>query len=399
MRRQQRAKLRWLGLAILLISAGAQAQTSQPSWTASISPATEEVVPPGEYGPQMLQFGEAVAADGGTILAGMPSFSDARGRVAVFTRQATGEWLRSATLQASDAVAGDAFGQSVALRGSLAIVTSGRAIYVFKQSASGWTQRQRLAVDTDEWFNAALDFEQIFLTVGAGRDNGPGAVYFYTLSPNGTFQRRRKLSAPTGAMEERFGSSVAVWGDTIVVGAPGYDSGKGAAYVYSLWKRGPVQMLNASGTAFGGFGSSVDVSYTTLVVGAPSEDIVGPALVDYVAGGAAYVFNRNVHGWQQAQRLRPPDGGWFLNFGANVQLSGKRIAIAAPWNSSRWDPAYVYLYERSNGPFGLATTLSADASLGVGLALTRGLLVAGVPWDPYYSIGYALISELPDTME
>jgi hypothetical protein len=325
----------------------------------------------------------------------MPAFSDARGRAAVFTRQATGEWLRTATLEPSDAEEGDAFGQALALRGRTAVVASARAVYVFKLHRGAWIQTQRLAADTDEWFNPAIALEQHSLVVGAGSPNAPGSVYLYHLNPNGKFQRRRKLSAPTGSVDEGFGSSVAVWHDTVVVGAPGYN-GKGAVYVYSFWnKQQRPQVLNASGNASGGFGAAVDLSCDTLVVGAPSENVIVPNAADYTAGGAVYVFKLRGRSWTQTQRLRPLDGSfWFLNFGANVRLSGDRLAIAAPYGWTRFEPGYVMLYERNSGRrFAPLATLASEPSTGVGLALTPTVLVAGVPWDPIFSIGYGLISE------
>lgn len=393
MEHHRRARKSYAAIVVLLCSSWAQAQTAEPSWTASISPTQEEVLPQG-VGPQTLQFGEAVAADGSTVLAAMPAISNARGRVAVFTRQPNGEWLRTGTLEASDAEDGDAFGQALAVRERLALAASASAVYVFRFSAGAWTQVQRLPVDAGEWFNATLDYEQQSLVVGAGSADAPGSVYLYSLDPRGQFQRRRKLSAPTGSVDEGFGASVAVWHDTVVVGAPGYN-GKGAAYVYSFSNAQRLpQVLNASGTASGGFGAAVDAGCSTIVVGAPGEDPVFPSsTADYVAGGAAYVFKQQGGTWAQSQRLRPADGGWFLNFGWNVQLSGDRIAVAAPWNWTRYDSAYVVLYERTGRQFAPIAYLSGDPSLGVGLALTSTRLVAGVPWDPLYSIGYGLISE------
>jgi hypothetical protein len=157
-------------------------------------------------------------------------------------------------------------------------------------------------------------------------------------------------------------------------------------------------MLNANGSASGGFGTAVDTRGHTIVVGAPGEDSIFPGTVDYTAGGAVHVYNSRRGAWLESQRLRPRDGDfWFLNFGENVQLRGDRLAVTAPWGWTRYDSAYVMLYECNGRQFAPTAILSGEASTGVGLALTPTLVVAGVPWDPFYSIGYGLIHEFAPT--
>jgi hypothetical protein len=107
--------------------------------------------------------------------------------------------------------------------------------------------------------------------------------------------------------DDFFGSSVAISGSTIIVGSPSVASGTGGAYVFTKtagsWHQ--VAELRGPGTAAGdGFGSSVAISGDTIVVGAP----------DHANGsGRAYVFAESRTGWGHAAQLKGRDtchGRW-----------------------------------------------------------------------------------------
>lgn len=369
-------------------------------WTASVGPDTQEVLPEGNESPDTLQFGEAVAVNGAVALAAMPAFNQGRGRVAVFTRAASGEWTRSATLEAADAVAGDVFGQGLAVRDRFAIVSSRQAVYVFRLNNGRWQRTQRLPVDAGESFTSALDYATGTLAVGAASLDAPGAVYLFHFDANGVLRRQRKFTAPTGLASEAFGASVAVWDKTIAVGAPGYNAAQGTVYVYqrvgSGWRR--QQLLNAQGRAFDAFGSALDVKMSTLAIGAPGENLVSPqdGTIEYLAGGAVYVYDQRADRWLQTQRLRPTpeENAWYADFGSSVQVSVDRVAVAAPYGLHYADLGKIFLYARTAGRYAATAVLSSEASTGTGLQLTPTALIAGVPWDPYYSIGFGLIYEL-----
>jgi hypothetical protein len=385
----------------MLPLAVAHAELPLLDWTATISPKSLEVVPPGRDFPQTLQFGEAVAISGSRAVAGMPSYNNARGKAAVFTRNAAGEWRRTASLSAPDAIEGDAFGQAVILEGKLAVVGSARAIYVFRNNKGVWSKTQRLAIDADEWLTAAMDYQSGVLVAGAAGGDVAGAVYVFQLGQNGKFQRRNKLVAPSGVPEDEFGSSVALWSGTVVIGAPGHNASRGAAYVFRHVGRHwfPMQTLvSADGESFDRFGAAVAASGNTLVIGAPNHDFVTPGglPIDYVAGGAAYVYKQRGWLWAESQKLRPtPDENpWYASLGTDVQVMGDRIAVSAPWGWTRFDQGYVFVYQQSGRNYVPTAMLSGQPSVGEGLSLSRNAIVAGVPWDPVFSIGFAYIHEL-----
>lgn len=116
--------------------------------------------------------------------------------------------------------------------------------------------------------------------VGApGKDSGAGAAYIFGRS-GGSWSQHVKL---TRGARDAFGASVAISDSTAVVGAYRYNAHKGATFVFKrrpLWSHGPRQI--APDAAFGDeFGWSVAVDGSTAVVGAPRER---------ARSGAAYVF-------------------------------------------------------------------------------------------------------------
>lgn len=187
------------------------------------------------------------------------------------------------------------------------------------------------------------------VVVGA-RDSfkGPGAVYVY-VNRSGEWSQQARLEASNKEAADRFGYSVAISGDTLVVGAPAESSAatgvdgnqadnsalaSGAAYVFErragVWSQ--KSYLKASNPGIGdGFGTSVGVSGATLVVGSPGES--GPTDSDTMAG-AAYVFERSGTSWRQQAFLKGSNTGTLDNFGSSVAISKATIVVGALLESS-----------------------------------------------------------------
>jgi len=153
-----------------------------------------------------------------------------------------------------------------------------------------------------------------------------------------------KITASDGAPEDGFGYSVAVSGDTLVVGAQLADidgkSAQGAAYVFyrnqggaNRW--GQVKKLTASDGAEGDrFGWSVAISGDTIAIGAFNADVGicedPPYCYDQ---GAAYIFYRNQGGpdnWGQLRKLTASDGFAGDKFGRYISISGNTLVVGAP---------------------------------------------------------------------
>ena len=286
-----------------------------------------------------------------------------------------------AYLKASNTDAGDWFGAGVAVFGDTLVVnartedsaatgingnqtdnsmTDSGAVYVFTRASGVWTQQAYLkASDTnaDARFGYWVDLEGDTLVVGAPISGDTGTVYVFTRT-GGVWSQQAALKASNARAGDFFGSSVAISGDTVVVGARFEDSGaqgidgnqtddsapdSGAAYVFtrtgSVWSQ--QAYVKASNTRAGDrFGFSVDLSGNTLLVGAPSEDgaAVGiggdQANTSTPDSGAAYVFTRNGSVWIQEAYVKSTNTGSGDGFGNGVAIAGDTFLVGAPFEDS-----------------------------------------------------------------
>jgi len=284
-------------------------------------------------------FGSAMTADGDTLVVAAQDESscgtgvngsqenygcDYAGAVYVFVRQDQ-TWVQQAYLKASNSEESDQFGTAVAISGDTLVV------------------------------GAIGEDGGAFGVDGAQADNSQassGAAYVF-VRQDGVWSQQAYLKASNTGKDDKFGSTVAIFGDTIVVGAPGEDSAAagvdgnqadntraaaGAAYVFqrngTTWSQSAY--LKASNPGGGDvFGSAVAVGASTLVVGAPAEDSNATGVGGSQASnscsnsGAAYVFVRSGATWNQEAYLKSSNVSSYASFGAAVAASGDTIAIAA----------------------------------------------------------------------
>ena len=227
-----------------------------------------------------------------------------------------------------------------------------------------------------------------------------GAAYVFTRSMS-SWSEAGKLTASDAAAGDRFGSSASMSadGNTIVVGAPGSDSGgadAGAAYVFAKPSTGWTSMstavkLTASDAAAGDrFGSSASISAdgSTIIIGARGSDSGGGD------AGAAYVFTRPSTGWvtaSSAVKLTASDAAAGDQLGASISASGdgSMVAVGARGDS----PGSVYVFTRPSTGWASASTairltgpeeVDARAQLGESVSVSRdgSTIVAGSPEAP-----------------
>jgi trimeric autotransporter adhesin len=270
-------------------------------------------------------FGYSVALSGDTLAVGAPGeASNARGingdqgdtsapnagAVYVFTRSGT-TWSQQAYVKASNTQQNYAFGVSVALDGdTLAVGSTGEAsnaevidgdqnntlapgagaVYVFIRSGTTWTQQAYVkASNTDSGdnfgYSVALSGDTLAVgAIGEASDgssplnnslSGAGAAYVFTRS-NTTWapQAYIKASDPAPASDDNFGWSLALFDDTLVVGAPGRNTYTGAGYLYTrssgTWSQ-LAYFLASNPDVNDSFGASLALTDDMLAVGAPGE--------------------------------------------------------------------------------------------------------------------------------
>ena len=301
------------------------------------------------------------------------------GAAYVFTRN-NGIWSQQAFLKASNAEEDDLFGASVALEGDTLVVGAyGEAstadggesnndawdvgaVYVFTRSNGSWSQQAFLkASNTDAYdrFGGSVALDGDTLVVGAtgeastaagGESNNDasraGAVYVFTRS-SGVWTQQAFLKASNAEAGDWFGISVALEGDTLVVGARGKDStaaggqsnndaeSAGAVYVFTrsngVWSQ--QAFLKASNAEAGDwFGFSVALDGDTLAVGAGYEDSTaagGESNNDASGAGAVYVFTRSNGIWSQQAFLKASNAEESDYFGGTVALEGDTLVVGA----------------------------------------------------------------------
>jgi hypothetical protein len=197
-------------------------------------------------------FGISVAIDGEWLLVGASRDDDnaeESGSAYVFRRNGL-TWEEHQKLTAFDGAETDQFGGSVALSGDVAVVGASQnddpvgagAAYVFRWNGSTWDLEQKLtALDGDlgHDFGVSVSLEGATILVGAGLGDGvaadTGAAYLF--QHDGASWIEEKLQASDGGAFDRFGQSVALTGDTFLVGAFGDDEqgqSSGSAYFFEL---------------------------------------------------------------------------------------------------------------------------------------------------------------------
>ena len=289
--------------------------------------------------------GLSVAVSGDTAVIGAPGKNGSTGAAYVYVCSGT-RWSQQARLTASDGVAGDQFGFSVALSGDTAVVgapfknAQTGAAYVFVRRGTGWHQQARLIAGADaggDWFGASVALSGSTAVVGAPQKNSnAGTAYVFVRSRSG-WRQQAVLAAGDAAAGDDFGFSVALSGDSALVGAPQKRSSSRAAYVFVRHGTGwhqQVRLAAGDAAANDELGTAVALRGSTALVGAPGKDS---------GSGAAYVFVQSGAGWLQQARLSASDSAAGDRFGFSLALSGSAAVVGAPQKDGGTGAAYVFV--------------------------------------------------------
>lgn len=353
-------------------------------------------------------LGRSVALEGDIAVVGAagsdPGGAESQGAAYVYLRS-NGAWAEMAKLTAPDGAAGDEFGFAVAISGDTIVVgarfatvdaISGRgAAYVFVRSGDAWGLQTKLVAEDGAAFDelgdsVAIDGDTVLL--GAPfRDSSRGKVYAF-VRDGAAWSAQGSMAADDGADFDRFGLALAIEGDTAFIGAPSADVGantdQGVVYAFArsagTWSFS-TKLTAEDGAAFDEFGNAVSIDGDTLAVGAHAANI-GPVGNQ----GAAYAFVRDGDAWtQQAKFFDETDGFFGDEFGISVGVSGDDIAIGALFA----DPDAVenegraYVFHRDGAAWSRRATLTADDGVsgeefGIGIAIDAGAVVVGAEFGP-----------------
>lgn len=273
-------------------------------------------------------------------------------------------WMQQ-KLVSSKSSTDDLFGGAVAISGNTAFVGAGSQtvgsnadqgeVFVFTYANGAWTQTATLTASdgaADDFFGTSIALSGTTLLVGAPFQGhtasaGPGAVYVFAETA-GVWTQAAELMASDGVGGDEFGRSVALDGTTALIGAPGRNSFQGDAYIYdgsSGWATASsVELTTVDGAMNDEFGDSVALSGGTAVVGAPEHQVGSN-----IQQGQVYVFLKPAGAWATATAantlLTASDGAARDQFGYSVATTGSTILIGAithSVNSVQTGAAYVF---------------------------------------------------------
>ena len=288
------------------------------------------------------------------------------------------------------------FGVSVAASGDTAVVgamyaqgvngTPGAA-YVFVRDGDVWVQQAKL-FDADlvgnAFFGHTVAISGDTLIVGAPSgptQNGPGVAYVYVRS-NGTWSLQQRILAADGNPVEQFGYAVAISGDTVLIGTPsdtpGTPYGQGSVYVYTrsgvTWSL-QTKLVEPVPAVANYFGTAVALHNDTAVIGVSAANSYR---------GAAYVFARDNGTWTQQARLTAADGEANDMFGGAVAVHGDTAVVGAfidRVDGQQWHGS-AHVFQRQAGVWSPQAQLflndaGATPQFGLGVAIEGDNLLIG----------------------
>jgi uncharacterized protein (DUF2345 family) len=315
-------------------------------------------------------FGASVALQGNTAIVGAPgavSGATTGGAAYVYTRTGT-VWTQQAKLIASDGATGDQFGASVGLSGTTAVVgapkgksatvTGCGALYVYSGSGANWGTGVKVnasdAVASDN-YGASVAVDQGLIVVGAPNHTVTftNAGQAYVVSFNGTTASEvAKLAAMDPATNDQLGRSVAISATTVVAGAPGKFSSTGAAYVFvgnGATYTQQQRITTSDGFSGDTLGTSVSILTDTVALGCPFCNVAT------FRDGATYVYTRSGTQWTQQAKLSVSfanGAGSSDNMGTAVAISADTVIAGAPNHSENFTSSgigYAFFHGSADG--------------------------------------------------
>jgi len=305
----------------------------------------------------------------------------------------------AAKLTASDGSAFDLFGGNVAIDGDTMVVTAagdvntiGGSAYVFTRSTgTTWTEQAKLmaGVEEENRFGTSVAIGGDTIVVGAFVNNVNNGTAFVYARTGTTWSEQAKLTASDGVVDDQFGRSVAIAGDTIVVGADEDDTENGtksgSAYVFmrtgTTWTE-QAKLMASDGMARENFGIRVAIAGDTIVVGAWQDNNDNGA-----DSGAAYVFRYTGTTWTEQAKLMASDGAMDDWFGEHVAIAGDTVVVGAFGNDDNGlKSGSAYVYMRFGITWAEQAKLTADDGMagdefGFSVAIAGDIIVVGAWHD------------------
>lgn len=344
------------------------------------------------------EFGNAVSISGDYAIVGaMREDEDGNdtntaadaGSAYIFKRS-NDVWTQEAKIVAADRESQDRFGHAVSISGTYCIVgaefsgvtANTGAAYIYERNGAGvWVQVKKLEAPVqkaNDYFGFSVAISGDYAVVGAYFEDedenettevlSAGSAYVYKRNnANNTWEFYQKIVASDRSVDDRFGMSVGISGDRLIVGAEfdnvdggnGPQSNAGSAYIFEI--DGGVWKEKSHLTAFDygqseNFGWSVAISQDYAIVGAYRNDTDSAGTNSSPDAGAAYIFERGSGAWPQVKKLAASDRRNIDYFGYSVAISDETAVVGAyrqnydaEGNVMLSDAGAAYIFKRGTG--------------------------------------------------
>ena len=286
-------------------------------------------------------FGDSVGISGNLAIVGAQNedeFGNNSGAAYIFANTSGNTWVEQMKITSDQPAANYQFGKSVAIGGNIAIVgstndsflgTSRGSAFVFTNTSGNTWELQSRLIPTDHanYDNIGVDVDisgNVAIVGGFKWDFGTAYVFSYT--SGNTWVQQSKLIPNDNEISDRFGQTVAISENIILVGSPLEDTNgteSGSAYIFTNDNGGPwtqqAKLTASDGEVGDNFGESIALSGSQAVIGTYRKN---------GSTGAAYLFT-NVGGnvWVEDTRLTSSSAGTGDSYGAAVGIGGNVVLV------------------------------------------------------------------------
>ena len=300
----------------------------------------DESIEPGD------NFGYAVGISGDYAIVGAP-YDDVgqnnSGAAYIYHREGN-QWVKEAKIKATNPVQSEYFGWAVDIDGNTAVIgtNQGRgAVYIFERNNVNWSKRHKFSPcnDSNAKFGNSVSISGHTIVVGAPYNQGDdyGSVFIYVRGEN-VWEEQEEIKDNVYA-KQRFGFSVSIDGNHIVVGTPYAIHPNNNSYFYNsvaLYVRNDnswtqldkVSKFSSSGN--NDFGYSVSISGQYIIVGSNHRNIINPYKIS------------NANTLLSLSSFSPPDSA--KSFGYQISISGNYAVIGA-YNDNNNYSGSIFIYE------------------------------------------------------
>ncbi len=303
--------------------------------------------------------------------------------------------VEAEVIHASNGQAGDWFGTAIAVSNQKAVIgayLSDRAgsrsgiAYVYHFNGNNWFEQEVLLPpdgDAGDHFGHGVAISGDLVVIGADGDesNNAGSAYVFRYDGDTWLQETKLVPSDPGS-NDYFGSSTAIYGNTLVIGARNVGENNldiGAAYVFEYdeqeeeWTQ-EAKLVPSDAVERGHFGYSAAMYGNTILIGARDS-------------GSAYVFQYDGTQWLEEAKLHPKDWQSGQQFGSSVALGDGWAVIGEPENSQiehHIGAAYAFRYDGSQWIEQtklIPADLPIDALFGKSVAISGDSILVGAPHD------------------